>query len=64
MQASYHSPLEGESQKPSRLAKADAVGGGRRANTSAVRGHAKSLQHRPVLLKSFVRYSPLYVWLK
>ena len=30
MQASYHSPLEGESQKPSRLAKADAVGGGRR----------------------------------
>ena len=31
MQASYHSPLEGESQKPSRQAKADAVGGGRRA---------------------------------
>ena len=31
MQASYHSPLEGESQKPSRLAKADAVGGGRGA---------------------------------
>ena len=30
MQASYHSPLEGESQKPSRLATADAVGGGRR----------------------------------
>ena len=30
MQASYHSPLEGESQKPSRQAKADAVGGGRR----------------------------------
>ena len=29
MQASYHSPLEGESQKPSRQAKADAVGGGR-----------------------------------
>ena len=27
MQASYHSPLEGESQKPSRQAKADAVGG-------------------------------------
>ena len=26
MQASYHSPLEGESQKPSRQAKADAVG--------------------------------------
>ena len=26
----YHSPLEGESQKPSRQAKADAVGGGRR----------------------------------
>ena len=26
-----HSPLEGESQKPSRQAKADAVGGGRRA---------------------------------
>ena len=64
MQASYHSPLEGESQKPSRQAKADAVGGSRRANTSAVRGYAKSLQHRPVLLKSFVRYSPLYVWLK
>ncbi len=31
MQASYHSPLEGESQKPSRQAMADAVGGGRRA---------------------------------
>ena len=31
MQASYHSPLEGESQKPSRQAKADAVGGQRRA---------------------------------
>ena len=31
MQASYHSPLGGESQKPSRQAKADAVGGGRRA---------------------------------
>ena len=30
MQASYHSPLEGESQKSSRQAKADAVGGGRR----------------------------------
>ena len=27
MQASYHSPLEGESQKLSRQAKADAVGG-------------------------------------
>ena len=27
MQASDHSPLEGESQKPSRQAKADAVGG-------------------------------------
>ena len=27
----YHSPLEGESQKPSRQAKADAVGGGNRA---------------------------------
>ena len=26
-----HSPFEGESQKPSRQAKADAVGGGRRA---------------------------------
>ena len=26
----YHSPLEGESQKPSRQAKADAEGGGRR----------------------------------
>ncbi len=26
-----HSPLEGESQKPSRMAKADAVGGNRRA---------------------------------
>ena len=26
-----HSPLERESQKPSRQAKADAVGGGRRA---------------------------------
>ena len=35
MQASYHSPLEGESQKtsepvPPHKAKADAVGGGRR----------------------------------
>ena len=30
MQASYHSPLEGESQKPSRQAKADAVGGSSR----------------------------------
>ena len=29
--ASNHSPLEGESQKPSRQAKADAVGGGKRA---------------------------------
>ncbi len=28
-----HSPLEGESQKPSRQAKADAVGGGRRASS-------------------------------
>ena len=28
-----HSPLEGESQKPSRQAKADAVGGGRRATS-------------------------------
>ena len=28
----YHSPLEGESQKPSRMAKADAVGGRRRAS--------------------------------
>ena len=45
MQASYHSPLEGESQKPSRQAKADAVGGtGRQA---AVRGHLSSIQHRP-----------------
>ncbi len=31
MLASYHSPLEGESQKPSRQAKADAVGGSRQA---------------------------------
>ena len=30
MQASYHSPFKGESQKPSRQAKADAEGGGRR----------------------------------
>ena len=35
MQASYHSPLEGESQKPSRQAKADAVGGGRRRRQAA-----------------------------
>ena len=35
MQALYHSPLEGESQKPSRQAKADAVGGGRRPRLAA-----------------------------
>ncbi len=29
----YHSPLEGESQKPSRMAKADAEGGRRLART-------------------------------
>ena len=47
MQASYHSPLEGESQKPSRQAKADAVGGGRRGPQAAASGHARSLQRRP-----------------
>ena len=55
----YHSPLEGESQKPSRQAKADAVGGESRA--PARRGHAGSLQHRPDLLKTLVRHSPLSV---
>ena len=34
-----HSPLEGESQKPSRQAKADAVGGGRRATSQNADGH-------------------------
>ena len=34
-----HSPLEGESQKPSRQAKADAVGGGRRATSQKADGH-------------------------
>ena len=42
-----HSPLEGESQKPSRRAKADAVGGVGAGPPGAARGHAKSLQHRP-----------------
>ena len=40
MQASYHSPLEGESQKPSRQAKADAVAGEPSRKTAA-RGHAR-----------------------
>ena len=34
-----HSPLGGESQKPSRQAKADAVGGGRRATSQKADGH-------------------------
>ena len=34
-----HSPLEGESQKPSRQAKADAVGGGRRPTSQKADGH-------------------------
>ena len=34
-----HSPLEGESQKPSRQAKADAVGGGRRATSQKADVH-------------------------
>ena len=34
-----HSPLEGESQKPSRQAKADAVGGGRRATSQRADVH-------------------------
>ena len=34
-----HSPLEGESQKPSRQAKADAVGGGRRATSQKAAVH-------------------------
>ena len=36
-----HSPLEGESQKPSRQAKADAVGGGRRA--TSLKAHVRPL---------------------
>ena len=42
-----HSPLEGESQKPSRQAKADAVGGWTPGRQAAARGHATSLQYRP-----------------
>ena len=47
----YHSPLEGESQKPSRQAMADAVGGGSRAagvgsSGSAVPPHPHSLYSR------------------
>ena len=34
-----HSPLEGESQKPSRQAKADAVGGGRRVTSQKADVH-------------------------
>ena len=50
-------PLRGESQKPSRQAKADAVGGGSRPRQVAALGHARSLQHRSDLLKSFGRHS-------
>ena len=46
MQASYHSPFKGESQKPSRQAKADAEGGGRRV-ARLRRGRYRSLQNRP-----------------
>ena len=45
MQASYHSPLEGESQQLSRQAKADAVGGGRRP--ARLRPAAKPLSLKP-----------------
>ena len=41
----YHSPLEGESQKPSRQAKADAVGGGRRATSQKVDLHPLGNSH-------------------
>ena len=44
----YHSPLEGESQKPSRQAKADAVGGGRRAAADDSRPHRGSAGRRPI----------------
>ena len=52
------------SQKPSRQAKADAVGGGSRGRQTAAHGQGRSLQHRPDLLKSFGRHSPLTVGLK
>ena len=45
MQASYHSPLEGESQKLSRQAKADAVEGGRRP--ARLRSAATPLSLKP-----------------
>ena len=38
----YHSPLEGESQKPSRQAKADAVGGGSRDRLTETKSRAGS----------------------
>ena len=47
MQASYHSPLEGESQKPSRQAKADAVGGWTPARQTAARGFAALSKSTP-----------------
>ena len=47
MQASYHSPLEGESQKPSRQAKADAVGGRTPARQTAARGFAALSKSTP-----------------
>ena len=43
-----HSPLEGESQKPSRQAKADAVGGGRRVTSSVSRRVNTNPESRPV----------------
>ena len=42
-----HSPLEGESQKPSRQAKADAVGGGRRATSQKADLHPSGNSRLP-----------------
>ena len=50
----YHSPLEGESQKPSRMAKADAVGGKARLRFVRRRGRYRAKQRcsRQVRLKA------------
>ena len=42
-----HSPLEGESQKPSRQAKADAVGGVRRATSQKADLHPLGISRLP-----------------
>ena len=55
MQASYHSPLEGESQKPSRQAKADAVGGWTPTRQAKADSHSRDAAFAPLRLDCGLR---------